>query len=176
MKFRYTLLAALGSVALSGSLTAGEVRVVESGSALERAVMLASPGADASLEDIMLSVYEAVQNDPDAAVEIFTTVVAQRENWTADQLYSIMLAVEMGNPGMHNNPALIAALAEVSVPGSVVADVTQLVNLDSYMLPGMNSRFARGRMGGGTMGINTNYPSGPIEEVIPSPGPVSDDK
>ncbi len=181
---------------------------IAAGPQLDKAVSLAAPGSQASLNDITLSVFKAVKEAPEEAVSIFRKVVSQRKDWTADELYGILRAVLLARPDLEGNlhvlakvprddvrvkaeqvsPSpdnlvqseildLLVALVESPVSEQTIQAVVYRLNLDAFSLREINIRIARGHVGGGAVGLNTNMnPRQSAEYVIPSPEPVSPEK
>lgn len=92
--FFLTALLALASFAMPA---------VASGPALERAVALSAPGSKASLSAICESVYDAVKESPEEADKAFSSVLSQRTNWKASEVYAIFRAILLARPDLAGN-------------------------------------------------------------------------
>ncbi len=72
--------------------------VFAAGAALDKAVAMAAADSGAELSDICLAVYEATLENPAEADQIFSDVLAQRENWTSGEVYAILRSVLLADP------------------------------------------------------------------------------
>lgn len=145
-------------------------------------------GVGVSMDALSMAVYDCVKAQPDAAVEIFANVIAQRPSWSATETYAILRAVLLAAPaleagfiqgaesyangvtGSDDGARLVAALYESVQTQAVAAAVVQGV-------AGTGS-VARAATGNGvTAAVLEAYvpaaPSVPSFDVSPTPGPTS---
>lgn len=83
------------------------------GPAFDKAVLTASRNSKASLADICKATFDAVKETPDEADKVFESVLAQRSDWKAGDVYAIFRSVLLARPDLS---------AEV---GSLVANRTK---------------------------------------------------
>lgn len=69
----------------------------------DQAIRLSAPNSGASIEAICQAVYEAVEQSPEDAQEIFRGVLAQRDTWTSVQCYCILRSVLLIRPDISSN-------------------------------------------------------------------------
>lgn len=72
-------------------------------SAFNRAVALSAPSSKASLSAICKSVYDAVKESPEEADKVFSSVLSQRTNWKASEVYAIFRAILLARPDLAGN-------------------------------------------------------------------------
>ncbi len=65
-----------------------------------KAVALAAPDSEAGIEEIAYALYLAVKEDPAIAADALAAVLAQRTDWTADDVYTLFTAVMMARPDL----------------------------------------------------------------------------
>lgn len=76
-----------------GPVTAGEV-------GYETVASMAQEGSGVPIDQLCMAVYNTVKAMPDKAVDIFQTVITQRNSWTATEVYAILRAVLLAAPGV----------------------------------------------------------------------------
>ncbi len=121
-----------------------------------KAVAMAAPASDAALPDICNAVYQAVKANPEEADEILAAVLAQRDNWTSEQVYAIFRATLMAIPELVNyidairvveagTPEADAVEREAAASGAPSPVPPMLVNLISvlYQSPGVSEEAAQ---------------------------------
>ena len=59
-------------------------------STTEQVAKMAQKGSGTTFDALCVAVYEAVKAEPNNAVEIFKTVMMQRESWSATETYSVL--------------------------------------------------------------------------------------
>lgn len=65
-----------------------------------KAVAMAKKEAKVSIDALCMAVYEAVKNDASKAVDIFKSVMMQRDTWSATDTYAILRSVLLADPSL----------------------------------------------------------------------------
>lgn len=68
--------------------------------AMEQVAKMAQKNSGSSLDELCLAVYEMVKSSPDSAVDVFKSVMMQRDSWTATEVYSVLRSVLLAAPSL----------------------------------------------------------------------------
>lgn len=80
---------------------------------------MAQKSSKTPLDALCLAVYEAVKADESKAVDIFKSVMSQRDTWTATETYAILRSILLASPALEQGFVQNAA-AYNNNPGSYV--------------------------------------------------------
>lgn len=87
--------------------------------AMEQVAKMAQKGSGTTFDALCVAVYEVVKASPDSAVDVFKTVMMQRESWTATETYSVLRSVLLAAPALEEG-FVANAQAYNNNPGSYV--------------------------------------------------------
>lgn len=85
----------------------------------EQVTKMAQKNSGISFDALCVAVYEAVKAEPNNAVEIFKSVMMQRESWSATETYSVLRSVLLAAPALEEG-FVTNAQAYNNNPGSYV--------------------------------------------------------
>ena len=108
-----------GAVCSAAPHHGGGLRGGHDGSRHGRVVQMAQKDSGASFDALCVAVYEAVKADPNSAVDIFKSVMMQRESWSATETYSVLRSVLLASPALEDG-FVANAHAYNNNPGSYV--------------------------------------------------------
>lgn len=158
---------------------------------------MAQKDSDVSIEALCMAVYEAVKANPDAAVDVFKSVMMQRESWNATDTYAILRSVMLAAPALedgfvknapayNNNPGsyelaavdsvgyqLLAALYTLPQTQPVAGAVAQAVLAGTVTGTSVGSGVSSDALEGFVPNAPNTTPEQDLYPVIPTPGPVS---
>ena len=86
------------SIILLAGVFASPVMAEEKG--FSDVVAMAQKKSGVSLDALSMAVYELTKAQPTKAVEIFQSVIAQRENWSVTETYAVLRSVLLASPSL----------------------------------------------------------------------------
>ena len=169
----------------------------------EQVTKMAQKNSGISFDALCVAVYEAVKAEPNNAVEIFKSVMMQRESWSATETYSVLRSVLLAAPALeegfvtnaqayNNNPGSYVTVAVESMGYQLLATLytmPQTQPVAGTVAQGVAATTITGTSTGNGISsdsMESYVPNAPAvtpeqeeEELIPVPptdGPVSPNK
>ena len=104
------------SVILLAGMFAGTVYAEEA--SLSSVSAMAQEASGASLDALSMAVYELVKAQPSQAVEVFQSVMQQRQTWSVTETYAILRSVLLAAPSLESGFVQSAATYQSSSAGT----------------------------------------------------------
>ena len=177
------------SIILLAGLFAGPV--MAEGAELSKVVSMAQAKSGTSLDALSMAVYELVKAQPADAVEIFQSVMSQRQSWGVTETYAILRSVLLASPTLESSFVRGAAVYESGVTNaslvgsqgyqllSVLYTMPQTQSVASVVVQGVVGSSLAGRAaanGVSNQVLDAYVPVAPVAPeytVTPTPPPTS---
>ena len=185
-----TLIAMLLVAAFAGNICVAA-------STTEQVVKMAQKGSGTTFDALCVAVYEAVKAEPNNAVEIFKSVMMQRESWSATETYSVLRSVLLASPALeegfvanaqayNNNPGSYVPVAVESAGFQLLATLytmPQTQPVAGVVAQGVAATTITGTSTGNGISsdsVQTYVPNAPAttpeEDIFVTPGDTSSNK
>ena len=178
----------LSVILLAGMLSGA---VYAEGVSVASVSAMAQKTSGVSLDTLSMAVYELVKSQPNQAVEVFQSVMQQRQSWNATETYAILRSVLLAAPSIESGFVQgaasyqngTAAVGMASTQGfqllSALYTMPQTQSVAAAVVQGVVGSAVTGRVAGNGVSAEAldayvpTAPSAPEYSVIPTPPPTS---
>ncbi len=177
------------SVILLAGVLSGTVYAEET--SLSSVSAMAQKSSGASLDALSMAVYELVKTQPNQAVEVFQSVMQQRQSWSVTETYAILRSVLLAAPSLESGFIRSAATYQSGADGagltasqgyqllSSLYTMPQTQSVAAAVVQGVVGSAVTGRAAGNGVSAEAldayvpTAPSAPEYSVLPTPPPTS---
>ncbi len=177
------------SVILLAGMLSGTVCAEEA--SLSSVSAMAQKSSGASLDALSMAVYEFVKAQPNQAVEVFQSVMQQRQSWSVTETYAILRSVLLAAPSLESGFIRSAATYQNGAEGAGLAasqgyqllsslyTMPQTQSVAAAVVQGVVGSAVAGRAAGNGVSAEAldayvpTAPSAPEYSVLPTPPPTS---